>query len=252
MGVEAQTNVVMGRDFSPFSLLKDGYDAVLIVGGGFDSQKILQDFQDKGDAAIPGVLMMLDFLAAIAQDRKIEVGKHVVISDAGIKTLEVARKCLELGAGKVTIVSDQPINSLPLEFQDSKALASDGIEIKAFSTIAAIGGIGDRMDRVAIEDRDLSGISRPREALLMPIPLSYQRDVSQRWSLCMLPENPKLKGKKSDGRPSRPSVPFPQMGSAVSLVRLNPVESATLLRWSNRSCRDGVWPEPSISTLQTG
>ena len=253
MGVEAQTNVVMGRDFSPFSLLKDGYDAVLIAGGGFDSRKILQDSLDKGDAAIPGVMMMLDFLAAIAQDHKIEVGKHVVISDAGIKTLEVARKCLELGAGKVTIVSDQPINSLPLEFQNSKALASGGIEIKTFSTIAAIGGIGDRMDRVAIEDRDLSGDIETKRSIIDVDTLIISTGRLPEMAFVHAAGKPEVEGEKirwqtietfrtfpSDGQRGLLSSPEPGRISDSSAVVKSILSGRRLARALHQHFTDGV------------
>jgi formate dehydrogenase beta subunit len=166
MGVEAQTNAVMGRDFNPFTLLKEGYDAVVLTGGGFDSQKILQADRAGSEAGVPGVRQMLDFLTAVARGDNVDVGKHVVIADGGMKSLDAARKCRELGAEKVTIVTGQPLGSLPLEFQDRKTLAAEGIGVEAFSTIGAIGGIGDRMDRVAIESRDLSGDIETKRSII--------------------------------------------------------------------------------------
>ncbi len=152
MGVEAQTNVVMGRDFDVHGLLKDGYDAVVLTAGGFDSRKILQPALERYDAAVPGIFIMLDFLAALAQGETTHVGRHVVIANAGTKALEIARKCLDRGSKKVTLVFDQPLSLLPTDFHETKTLAREGIEVRAFTSIAAIGGIGDRMDRVALED----------------------------------------------------------------------------------------------------
>jgi len=157
MGVEANTNVAMGRDFDVCSLLKDGYDAVVLTGGGFDSRKILQPDQKRYDAALPGIFIMLDFLTALARGEKIELGENVVIANGGLKALELARKCCNLGAQKVTIVSDQPLTSLPIDFHDTRALAAEGIEVQTSITVAAIGGIGERMDRIALEDKDLTG-----------------------------------------------------------------------------------------------
>ena len=41
MGVEAKTDVVIGRDFTLPTLLQEGYDAVLLTAGGFDSRKVV-------------------------------------------------------------------------------------------------------------------------------------------------------------------------------------------------------------------
>ncbi len=157
MGVEANTNMAMGRDFDVCSLLKDGYDAVVLTAGGFDSRKILQPDQQRYDAALHGLFIMLDFLTALARGEEIDMGRHVVVADGGLKALEVARRCLDLGAQKVTIVSDQPLGALPIDLRDTRALAGKGIKVQASTTIAAIGGVGGHMDRLALEDKELSG-----------------------------------------------------------------------------------------------
>lgn len=154
MGVEAKTDVVVGRDFTLTTLLQEGYDAVLLTAGGFDSRKILHPEQKMYGELIPGVYIMLDFLMMLEQQEKPRIGKHVVIVFGGLKDLEVARKCLSLGATKVTIVSHFPIYSLPREFQDRKALSREGIDVRSSATVAAIGGISNRMDRIALENED--------------------------------------------------------------------------------------------------
>ena len=163
MGIEANTNVAMGRDFDVCSLLKDGYDAVVVTSGGFDSRKILKPEQERYDAAIPGLFIMLDLLTAFSQREEIHLGKHAVIANGGLKALELARKCRDMGAEIVTIVSDQPLSTLPVDFHDTKVLAEEGIEVRASATVAAMRGIGERMDRIALEDKDLTGdISKKR------------------------------------------------------------------------------------------
>jgi NADPH-dependent glutamate synthase beta subunit-like oxidoreductase len=154
MGVEAKTSMLMGRDMTVSSLLREGYDAVLLSEGGLDSRKILHPEMKSYDASFRGLHIMLDFLAALSRGVEIDLGRHVVISSNGVKGLELARKCAELGAQKVTIVSDQPLNSLPVEFHDIKGLRANGIEIRPSTVVVAIGGISDRLDRLALENID--------------------------------------------------------------------------------------------------
>jgi hypothetical protein len=106
------------------------------------------------DASFRGLHIMLDFLAALSRGVEIDLGRHVVISSNGVKGLELARKCAELGAQKVTVVSDQPLASLPVEFHDIKGLRANGIEIRPSTVVIAIGGISDHLDRLALEDMD--------------------------------------------------------------------------------------------------
>jgi NADPH-dependent glutamate synthase beta subunit-like oxidoreductase/Na+-translocating ferredoxin:NAD+ oxidoreductase RNF subunit RnfB len=164
MGVEAKTNMLMGRDMTANSLLQEGYDAVVLTEGGLDSRKILHPELKSYDASFRGLHIMLDFLAALSQGVEMDLGGHVVISGSGLRGLELARKCVELGAQKVTIVSDQPLDSLPVEFRDTKGLRANGIEIRPSTRVAAIGGISDRLDRLALED-----IHPRREELLRTI-----------------------------------------------------------------------------------
>ena len=164
MGVEAKTNMLMGRDMTVTSLLREGYDAVVFTEGGLDSRKILHPELKSYDASFRGLHIMLDFLLALSQGVEMDLGGHVVISGSGPKGLEVAHRCVELGAEKVTLLSDQPIDSLPVEFRDTKGLRANGIEVRPSTTVAAIGGISDRLDRLALE-----AVDPRREELLRTI-----------------------------------------------------------------------------------
>jgi len=166
MGVEAKTNMVMGRDFTVTGLLEDGYDAVLLTSGGFDSRKILNPKQKRHDASIKGVFTMLDFLVAILQGESIDPGKHVVIAHGGLKSLEVARKCLELGSKKVTIVSRKTLPQLPVELHNTENLLSEGIEVRTSTIVAAIGGISDSLARIALEDLNSKNGSVPKNDII--------------------------------------------------------------------------------------
>ncbi|MBW1803149.1 MAG: FAD-dependent oxidoreductase [Deltaproteobacteria bacterium] len=151
MGVEAKTNMVMGRDFTVAGLLREGYDAVLFTSGGFDSRKILLPDHQGFDASIRGVYTMLDFLTALVRGESIDPGRHAVIVHTGLKALELARKCRELGAENVTIISREPLDLLPMEFRDTKRLSAEEIEVRPGTMVAAMGGISDQLVRIAIK-----------------------------------------------------------------------------------------------------
>lgn len=154
MGVETKTNTIMGRDFTVNSLLQDGFDAIVLTSGGFDSRKILHPEKEHYNTPFLGLYIMLDFLSACAQGGNIESGRHVAIVDSSLKSLEVARKCHEMGAEKVTIISDQPFHMLPTEFHDNLELRVQGIEIRPFTVVTAIEGISERINLVTLEDND--------------------------------------------------------------------------------------------------
>jgi len=152
MGVSAKTGTVMGRDFSVGSLLKEGYDTVILTGGGFDSRKVLQPGQKRYDSAVQGLFMMLDFIKLMAQDSGLVKGKPVVIASAGQKELEIARKCMEMGAQKVILITSLPVDLLPMELRDRKALRAEGIEVKLQNMISNLSGSEDKLQQVTIEE----------------------------------------------------------------------------------------------------
>jgi NADPH-dependent glutamate synthase beta subunit-like oxidoreductase len=154
MGVTAKTETVMGRDFTVGSLLKEGYEAVVLTSGGFDSRKILQPEPKRYDSAVQGLFMMLDFIKLMAQDKGLVKEKQVVIASAGQKELEIARQCLESGAKKVTLITTLPSNLLPMELRDRKALAAEGIEVKFQTMINDLSGIEDKLEQITIEEID--------------------------------------------------------------------------------------------------
>lgn len=156
MGVEAKTNVLMGRDFTANTLFQDGFDAILMTTGGYDSRKILHSEQKNSSSAIQGVFLMLDFITRLDRGEETQPGRHVVIVHNGLKALDLARKCRELGSDRVTIVSDQPLDLLPAEFNDDSKLQAEGIEIRPSTVVTAMEGVSERLSGIILEDADPS------------------------------------------------------------------------------------------------
>jgi NADPH-dependent glutamate synthase beta subunit-like oxidoreductase len=166
MGVTAETGQVMGRDFTVDGLLKEGYDAVVLTTGGFDSRQILNPDLKQGSLPIGGVYTMLDLLMALSRGEGVSSGKHAVMFFSGEKTLESARKLKESGCDKVTIITDQPSTALPNELQEICSAPVEGIEVRPSTSIMAMGGISDHLSRILIQDVDEKGdISGAQEIL---------------------------------------------------------------------------------------
>ena len=154
IGVSARTNSAMGRDFAVNTLLQDGFDAVALTSGGFDSRKILHPEKMRYDAPFEGIHIMLDFLAAFAKGKALDPGKHVAVVGSGTQTLEIARRCLAMGAEKVTIVTTLPYHMLPEEFDDTLGLRAEGIAVHASAAVVEIAGMAERLDRITVQDMD--------------------------------------------------------------------------------------------------
>ncbi|MBW2283704.1 MAG: FAD-dependent oxidoreductase [Deltaproteobacteria bacterium] len=166
MGVASKTGMEMGRDFSVPDLLKDGYDAVMLTAGGFDSRKVLQPDQHGFASPVSGFMTMLDFLGALARNAPPDVGRRVVVLHAGPKALEVARKCRSMGAEAVTIVTHEHLEDLPPELVDVKKLTSQGIDVRTETAVAAVGGVSGRIGRLALERKALTDEGLPEVDIL--------------------------------------------------------------------------------------
>ncbi|MBL7224649.1 MAG: 4Fe-4S binding protein [Desulfobacteraceae bacterium] len=151
-GVQAKTNMAMGRDFHLDTLFQEGYDAVVLTKGGFDSRKILQPDQKGYDSSVNGLYIMLDFLYALANGEKVDPGQRVVIVHNGIEAIDLGRKCRDMGAQKVTIISNRKPHELPVELQDAKNLAAEGIFVRHSAVVIGLKGISKRLVRIVLED----------------------------------------------------------------------------------------------------
>ena len=166
VGVETENNVVMGRDFQVESLLRDGFEAVAVTKGGFDSRQVLQPDRNEYDSSVSGVFTMLDFLYILSKEKSIELGQRVVIIHNGREGLDLARRCIKMGAERVTIVSSPVARELPLELQDNKGLAAEGVFIRPQTVVTALKGISKRLIRVALEDiHPIGQIPEERETI---------------------------------------------------------------------------------------
>jgi len=157
VGVEARTNVIMGRDVDLMSLFEEGFDAVVLTKGGFDSRQILQPNPSGYDASVPGVFTMLDFIHLLNEEKKMDPVRRAVIVHSGLEGLQLARRCIAAGTQKVTIVSNLPFPELPVELQDSKKLAAEGIMVRPSNVVIGLKGISKRLVRVSVEETDPEG-----------------------------------------------------------------------------------------------
>ncbi len=152
MGVEAQTGKVLGRDFTIASLIRDGYDAVLLTTGGFDSRKILKPGSGR-EQLVPGVHLMVDFF-----DQKPAVGKRVMIVGGASSARAVADLCRQQGAESILFVTSAEDSLLPDDLKDLTVFSSTVLTSLLGKDEALVGAglapVGDDEDAVRYVDVD--------------------------------------------------------------------------------------------------
>jgi formate dehydrogenase beta subunit len=147
LGVEAQTEKAIGKDFTVASLLQEGYEAVVLATGGWDAM-LLRGQQPDLAQAIPGLYLLLPVSLAWAQGIDVPVGQQVVIVGGGEMALDAARKCRQAGAEQVTIVYSRSKGELALSDSDLAKIGHEGTEVYFNATLTQFKGVDDRLTQL--------------------------------------------------------------------------------------------------------
>ncbi|MBW1695332.1 MAG: FAD-dependent oxidoreductase [Deltaproteobacteria bacterium] len=153
MGVKAETNKVLGADFTICSLLEQGFEAVFLATGGWDS-RLARHGGSKIESPIPGTYLLLDLLRSESTKQSaVSIGKNVVISGGGKLALDAARICKGRGAKTITILYRESLEDSPITDADVKAYG-DKLDILFNVGINRLYGEKDRLTELEYIDLD--------------------------------------------------------------------------------------------------
>jgi formate dehydrogenase (NADP+) beta subunit len=130
MGVSAETGVQLGRDLGLSDLLADGYNAVFLAAGGWDSRLTRSPGAREIETPIPGTCLLLDLLRPRkAGEAGVSIGRSVAILGGGNLALTAAQKAKADGATSITLVLRESEADLAAGAGiDAAALAEAGLE----------------------------------------------------------------------------------------------------------------------------
>jgi RnfABCDGE-type electron transport complex B subunit len=156
MGVTAETGVLLGRDLGVADLLAEGYNAVFMATGGWDSRLTRSPGAREVEAPIPGTSLLLDLVRPRqAEAPATAVGASVAIFGGGKLALTAAQVAKARGAQTITLIFRETEGEAAL---DAAALAEAGLEgvtMRYASGITRIWGAGNTL--AGIELTDLGG-----------------------------------------------------------------------------------------------
>ncbi len=152
MGVKAETEKTLGKDFTIESLLGQGYDALFLAAGGWDSRLARGTVADL-ELPIPGVFMFMDFLRFGTENAgRITCESDAVISGGGLLALDAAKVCRDLGAENITVVLRETIDESPITDADIETLGIDGLNIIYTAGVNRLLGEKDRLTGIEVLD----------------------------------------------------------------------------------------------------
>ncbi len=171
MGVDIQTNVVIGRTLTIDELFEDGYEAIFIGSGAG-----LPKFMNIPGEGLKGVLSANEFLTRInlmkafreGADTPVQKGHRVIVVGGGNVAMDAARSAKRLG-GDVTIVYRRTQAELPARKEEVEHAMEEGIRFCFLTNPTEILGddkgncVGIRCIRMELGEPDASGRRRPVE-----------------------------------------------------------------------------------------
>ncbi len=181
LGVDIETNVVIGKTITIDELFEDGYEAVFVGSGAG-----LPRFMGIPGESLKGVYSANEFLTrsnlmkAYRADSTTPIlrAKNVAVVGGGNVAMDAARTALRLGAEHVCIVYRRSMDELPARREEVEHAMEEGIEFKLLNNPTRILGYhnpGDPRDpkngcvigmeciRMELGEPDEKGRRRPVE-----------------------------------------------------------------------------------------
>ena len=171
LGVEIQTNVVVGKTVSIDELMRDmGFEAVFIGSGAG-----LPKFMNIAGENLKGVYSANEFLTRINLMKAYQDGsatpiykaKNVAVVGGGNVAMDAARCAKRLGADNVYIVYRRSQNELPARAEEVEHAKEEGIEFKFLTNPIEISGnengfvSGIKCVEMVLGEPDESGRRKP-------------------------------------------------------------------------------------------
>lgn len=161
MGVDIETNIVVGKTLTIDELFSQGYEAVFIGSGAG-----LPNFMGIPGEGLNGVYSANEFLTRsnlmkAYKDKMITPimkGGNVAVVGGGNVAMDAARTALRLGAEKVYIVYRRSMEELPARHEEVEHAEEEGIEFKLLCNPVEILGYHNPEDRRDPKNGFVTGI----------------------------------------------------------------------------------------------
>ena len=150
LGVEVETNVVIGKTITIDELFEDGYEAVFVGSGAG-----LPRFMGIPGESLKGVYSANEFLTRSnlmkayrdTSTTPIMRAKKVAVVGGGNVAMDAARTALRLGADEVSIVYRRSLDELPARAEEVEHAMEEGIKFRVLNNPVEIIGYNNPDDR---------------------------------------------------------------------------------------------------------
>lgn len=181
LGVEMQTNVVIGKTLTIDELFEDGFEAVYVASGAG-----LPNFMNIPGEACKGVYSANEYLTRsnlmkaylTSPDTPIMKGGRVAVVGGGNVAMDAARTALRLGAEEVYIVYRRSMQELPARKEEVEHAEEEGVKFLLLTNPTEIIGYQNPDDPRDPKNGFVSGMKCIRMELGEPDEKGRRRPVA--------------------------------------------------------------------------
>ncbi len=153
MGVSTQLEKTLGRDISIDSLLQDGFNAVFLALGGWDS-RILRGASGDSPQPVPGMHLLIDIAKELPEQvpPSLSGSKHTVLVGGGDLALEAALQLKQNHVERVSVLLRESADVNELSDQHITQANEAGVELVFGAAITRIKGSQDKLQEIEYLD----------------------------------------------------------------------------------------------------
>jgi NADH-quinone oxidoreductase subunit F len=162
LGVEIETNMRLGKDFTLKGLREEGYDAVFLGVGAPQGTRLGIPGEDG-----KGMAEALTFLREYNIRGSVPIGKHVVVIGGGNAAIDAARTAQRLGAKSVTVLYRRTRAEMPAYEEEVEEAEHEGVKLQVltapFEIVKGKDGqvTGVKCKHMILGEYDRSGRRKP-------------------------------------------------------------------------------------------
>ena len=161
MGVTVKSGVRMGVDFTIQALRDEGFDAVFLATGAWDSRGLGVEGEE-----LTGSISGTQFLIDRAFGKDTPVGDTVAVIGGGNTAIDAARTCWRLGAREVTVLYRRSRVEMPANDIEIEEAEKEGVSFHYLAAPTKLMGEDGRLTHLEYIDMELgepdeSGRRRP-------------------------------------------------------------------------------------------
>jgi NADPH-dependent glutamate synthase beta subunit-like oxidoreductase len=154
MGVKVETQKALGRELSIESLVREGFDAVFLASGGWDS-RLARGAAADIEALIPGTYMLVDLIRfGTEKTETLSIGSDVVIAGGGKLALDAAEVCRNLGAETITVLYRESWENSPVSDDAVQKRGPADLKVIYNAAVNRIFGEADQLEQVEYIETD--------------------------------------------------------------------------------------------------